>query len=243
MSKFTHLHTHSHYSLLDGLSKIGPLVDRAKELDMEAVAITDHGNLYGSVEFYKKAKKAGIKPIIGLEAYVAKGSRHSKDPKIDAVRYHLTLLVKNNVGYHNLVKLVTKSYLEGFYYKPRIDRELIEEHHEGLICMSGCFSGEVSRALRDNKLSEAEKIAEYYHSVFGDDYYLEIQAHDPDLQPKLAELSKKINIPLVATQDSHYLIPDDKPIHEVLLAIQTNNQRSEERRVGKECRSRWSPYH
>src|SRR3989344_5706768 len=128
MSKFVHLHTHSHYSLLDGLSKIGPLVDRAKELGMTALAITDHGNLYGSVEFYKKAKKEGIKAIIGVETYVAKGSRFSKDPKVDNVRYHLTLLAKNEVGYRNLVALVTRSHLDGFYYKPRIDKELLEAH-------------------------------------------------------------------------------------------------------------------
>jgi len=234
MSKFIHLHTHSHYSLLDGLSKVGPLVDRAKELGMDALAITDHGNLYGSVEFYKKAKKEGIKAIIGVEAYVATGSRHSKIPKTDAVRYHLTLLAKNDKGYHNLVELVTKSHLEGFYYKPRIDRELLEKHHEGIICLSGCFSGEVGRALRDNRLDEAEEIAKYYQSVFGEDYYLEVQSHDPDLRPKIIELSKKLNIPLVATQDSHYLLKEDKYIHEVLLAIQTNNQVDDENRFSFE---------
>ncbi len=231
MSKFTHLHTHSHYSLLDGLSKIGPLVDRTKELGMDALAITDHGNLYGSVEFYKTAKKAGIKPIIGVEAYVAIGSRHSRDSKIDATRYHLTLLVKNDVGYKNLVQLVTKSHLEGFYYKPRIDRELIEKHSEGLICLSGCFSGEIGRLLSIDKFTDAESVAKYYHGVFGDDYYLEIQPHDPNLKPGLIKLSEKLNIPLVATQDSHYLVREDAPIHDVLLAIQTNNKIDDEDRL------------
>ena len=232
MSKFVHLHTHTHYSLLDGLSKIGPLVDRAKELGMDAVAITDHGNLYGSVEFYKKAKKEGIKPIIGVETYVAKGSRHSKNPKTDSVRYHLTLLVKNETGYGNLVELITKSHLEGFYYKPRIDKELLESHSEGLVCLSGCFSSEIGRLLRAGKMNEAEDVARYYHSIFGDDYYLEIQPHDKEtLWPGLVELSKKTGIPLVATQDSHYLTVDDAPIHDVLLAIQTNNQVYDEDRL------------
>jgi len=232
MSKFVHLHTHSHYSLLDGLSKIAPLVERAKELGMDAVAITDHGNLYGSLEFYKQAKKEGIKPIIGVETYVAKGSRFSKDSKIDAVRYHLTLLVKNRIGYENLTELITKSYLEGFYYKPRIDKELLEKHSEGLICLSGCFAGEVGKLLRADRISEAETVAGYYHNIFGDDYYIEIQPHDKEvLWPKLIELSKKIGVPLVATQDSHYLVTDDSPIHEVLLAIQTNNQVDDEDRL------------
>ena len=232
MPKFVHLHTHSHYSLLDGLSKIGPLVDRAKELGMDALAITDHGNLYGSVEFYKKATKEGIKPIIGLEAYVAHGSRLSKSPKVDAVRYHLTLLVKNEVGYKNLVELVTKSHLEGFYYKPRIDKPLLETHSEGLICLSGCFSGEIGKLLRAGKIDEAENVAKYYHNIFKDDYYLEIQPHDKaDLWPRLVELSKRTGIPLVATQDSHYLVPEDMHTHEVLLAIQTNNLIDDEDRL------------
>jgi len=230
MPKFVHLHTHSHYSLLDGLSKIEALVQKTKELGMDSLAITDHGNLYGAVEFYKKAKEAGIKPIIGVEAYVAKGSRLSKTPKVDNIRYHLTLLVKNEIGYKNLNRLVTASHLEGFYYKPRIDKEILEKYHEGLICLSGCFSGEIAKLLRADHLAEAEAAASYYKKVFGDDYYLEIQPHSPDLRPKLIELSKKLNIPLVATQDSHYILPEDKPIHEVLLAIQTNNRLDEEDR-------------
>src|SRR3989344_4696226 len=204
MNKFVHLHTHSHYSLLDGLSKIDGLVDRAKSLGMEALAITDHGNIYGAVEFYKKCQKAGIKPIIGVETYVAKTSRLSKNSKIDNVRHHLTLLAKNDVGYKNLVTLITKSHLEGFYYKPRIDKEILESHKEGLIVLSGCFSG--------------------------DDYYLEIQPESPDLHDKLIALSKKLGIPLVATQDSHYLTKDDADVHDILLAIQTNGQLSDEDR-------------
>ncbi len=219
--KFVHLHTHSHYSLLDGLSKIDGLVKRAKELGMDALALTDHGNMYGAVELYEKAKRAGIKPILGAEVYMAKGSRASRDARIDGTRYHLTLLAKDKEGYRNLVELITKAHLEGFYYKPRIDHELLEMHHEGLICLSGCFSGELSRAIRDGKLAEAEEIATYYKNLFGEDYYIEIQQHSPDLKPHLIQIASKLNLPLVATQDSHYLKPEDKPIHEVLLAIQT----------------------
>ena len=230
MNKFVHLHTHSHYSLLDGLSKIEGLVDRAKSLGMEALAITDHGNIYGAVEFYKKCQKAGIKPIIGVETYVAKTSRLSKNSKIDNVRHHLTLLAKNDVGYKNLVTLITKSHLEGFYYKPRIDKEILESHKEGLIVLSGCFSGEVSKLLRADMINEAEEAAKYYHKIFGDDYYLEIQPESPDLHDKLIALSKKLGIPLVATQDSHYLTKDDADVHDILLAIQTNGQLSDEDR-------------
>ncbi len=230
MSKFVHLHTHSHYSLLDGLSKIDPLVNKAKEYGMSAVAITDHGNIYGAVEFYKKCKKEGIKAIIGVETYVAKGSRLSKDPKIDNVRYHQILLAKNKVGYHNLVSLVTKSHLEGFYYKPRIDKEILKEHAEGLICLSGCFSGEVAKFLKEDRIEEAEKVASWYKDIFKDDYYLEVQPHTPELHEKLIALGRKLGIQLVATQDSHYINPDDAAVHEVLLAIQTNGRLDDEDR-------------
>ena len=231
MPKFIHLHTHSHYSLLDGLSKIDGLVNRAKELGMEALALTDHGNMYGSVEFFEKAKKAGIKPIIGVEVYVAKGSRLSRGGREDMTRYHLTLLAKNEEGYHNLCELVTRSHLEGFYYKPRIDRELLEKHHEGIVCLSGCFSGELARNLRAGNHKEAEEVVEFYHNLFGDDYYLEIQPHSPDLHRAMKELSEKYGIPLVATQDSHYVLKEDQPIHEILLAIQTNNRLEDEDRL------------
>ena len=230
MDKFVHLHTHSHYSLLDGLSKIDQLVDRAKELEMEAFAITDHGNLYGSVEFFKKATKAGIKPIIGLEAYVASRSRHDKESGIDSTRYHLTLLVKNEVGYKNLVQLVTKSHLEGFYYKPRIDHELLEKHHEGLICLSGCFTSEFSRAIEKGDLKKAKEVATFYKKLFGDDYYIEIQPQSPDLIKAQVQIAKELDIKVVATQDSHYISKEDAPTHEVLLAIQTGNKLDDEDR-------------
>ena len=224
MSKFVHLHTHSHYSLLDGLSKVEALVKKAKEFGMEALAITDHGNMHCAVEFYKKAKEAGIKPIIGVEVYMAKGSRLSKISNVDNMRYHLTLLAKNEVGYRNLCKLVTASHLEGFYYKPRIDREILEKYHDGLICLSGCFSGEIAKLLRNGRVEEAEDVAIYYKKIFHEDYYLEIQPHSPEINDKIIELSRKLGLPLVATQDSHYTLPEDKPIHEVLLAVQTNNR-------------------
>ncbi len=223
--KFVHLHTHSHYSLLDGFSKIDELINCAKELNMEALALTDHGNLYGAVEFYKKAKEKGIKPIIGVEAYLAYNSRLSKNPKIDSLRYHLTLLAKNKIGYQNLIKLVTLSNFEGFYYKPRIDRELIKNHHEGLICLSGCCaSGEVPKLLSLGKTQQAEEAALFYKEIFGPDFYIEIQPHSPELIKKLKDLADRLNIKIVATQDSHYLYKKDAPIHEILLAVQTNNR-------------------
>ena len=228
--RFVHLHTHSHYSLLDGLSKIDELVDRTKQLGMDALAITDHGNLYGSVEFFKKAKAKGIKPILGVETYVAKNSRLSKTPGTDNVRYHLILLVKNKKGYENLCQLITKSHLEGFYYKPRIDKELLEKYHEGLICLSGCFSGEIAKLLLGGKYEEAESVAKYYKSLFGEDYYIEIQPHTKELHADLIKLSQSLDIPLVATQDSHYLTREDAPYHEILLAIQTNGKLDDESR-------------
>ena len=158
MSSFVHLHTHSHYSLLDGLSKIPEMVALAKKYEMPALALTDHGALYGAIQFYKICKKAGIKPIIGVEAYVASRSRFDKEPHIDNKRYNLTLIDKNNTGYQNLIKLVTLSHFEGYYYKPRMDKELLRKYSEGIICLSGCFGSELSRALRNKNTEEAERI-------------------------------------------------------------------------------------
>jgi len=197
---------------------------------MDSLALTDHGNLYGSVEFYQKAKKAGVKPIIGVEAYMAERTRHDKEPGKDSSRYHLTLLVKNKVGYLNLVQLITKSYLEGFYYKPRIDKELLEKHKEGLICMSGCPAGELSRAIEHGKRDEAIRIAKYYSRVFGDDYYIEIQPQTKFNQKGLVEVAQELGIKTVATQDSHFIEKEDQPTHDVLLAIQTGNKIDDEDR-------------
>ncbi len=233
---FIHLHTHSHYSLLDGLSKIGPMVARAKEYGMNALAITDHGNMYGAIEFYKECKKVGIKPIIGVEAYITPGSRHDKRANIDTTRYHLTLLAKNNQGYKNLIRLVTISQLEGYYYKPRMDKEILRQYSDGLIALSGCFGSELSRALRNQDTEEAERVIHEHQSIFGvENYFLEIMHHPGVLgiekvRTDIIALGKKFSIPLVATQDSHYLNHDDQRAHETLLAIQTNGDLNDENR-------------
>lgn len=229
--KFVHLHVHSHYSLLDGLTKIGDLVARVRELGMEAVALTDHGNLYGAVEFFKAARAAGVKPILGVEVYVAPHGRLMKRPKIDEERYHLTLLAKNATGWKNLIALVTKSHLEGFYYKPRVDREILAAHAEGVVCLSGCISGELARHLAAKRTADAEETVAWHRSVFGDNYYLELQPHHPELWEPTAALGKKLNVPLVATADAHYLTRDDKTAHEILLAVQTNAKLDDEDRL------------
>ncbi len=230
-TKFVHLHVHSHYSLLDGLAKIDQLVGKTKEYGMEAIALTDHGNLYGAVEFYKKATKAGVKPIIGVETYIAPYGHLEKRPKIDEKRFHQVLIAKNNIGWKNLLELVTTSYLQGFYYKPRIDKELLEKHHEGLIALSGCFSGEVPKLIAAKNIAEAEKVATWYKELFGDDYYIELQPHDVEIHEPLIALAKKLGIPLVATQDVHYIEKSDKTAHEVLLAVQTHSKLDDEDRL------------
>ncbi len=234
--KFVHLHTHSHFSLLDGLIKIDELVSRAKELGMEALALTDHGNLYGAVEFYKKATKAGIKPILGMEAYVAPTSRFEKNGKENKYR-HLTLLAENQTGWQNLIKISTKAHLEGFYYKPRADKELLKEHSEGLIAMSGCLGGEIPQLILENKFIDAEKVAREYQIIFGENnFFLEVW-HHPNIEGMekvkngIIELGRKLNIPLVATQDIHYLNPDDGKYHDILLAVQTGNKVEDDDRL------------
>jgi DNA polymerase-3 subunit alpha len=241
-SDYVHLHNHTHHSLLDGLTKIPDLVDKVKELGMEAVAITDHGTMSGAIEFYKAATETGMKPIIGMEAYVAARSRHDRDPAKDKARYHLTILTMNNQGYQNLMQLSTKANLEGMYYKPRIDHELIEEFNEGLIILSGCAGSELGERLKIDDYEGAKEIANWYKSIFGDRYYLEMQDHGhPDspchweVQTKvnayLDKLSKDLDIPLIISNDGHYLTLADQDAHEILLCVGTGAYLSDEKRM------------
>jgi len=235
MSDFVHLHVHSEYSLLDGMSRIKDLPVRAKELGMKAIALTDHGVMYGAVEFYKECKKNDIKPIIGCEVYVARRTRFDKDPNLDSGYNHLILLCKNKIGYQNLIKLVSLSFTEGFYYKPRIDKEILEKYSEGLICLSACLAGELPAALKKDEIEKAEEIANWYKGIFKDDYYIEIQNNGLREQimvnQKLIALAKKLSIPLVGTNDAHYLKKEDAYNHEVLLCIQTGKKMSDEDRM------------
>lgn len=225
---FTHLHVHSEYSLLDGACRIEPMLDKIQSMGQTSVAITDHGVMYGVIDFYKAALKRGIKPIIGCEVYVAPRSRFDKVHGIDSERYHLVLLCKNNEGYKNLIKLVSEGWVNGFYTKPRVDKDILEKYHDGLIALSGCLAGEVARALQNSDYDEAKRVAMWYRDVFGEDnYYLEIQNHNLDEQlrinPDLIKLSKELNIPLVATNDAHYVDKQDAKMQQVLICIQTNH--------------------
>lgn len=232
---FVHLHIHSEYSLLDGANRIKDLPVRAKELGMNAIAITDHGVMFGAIDFYKACKANGVKPIIGCEVYVAPRGRKDKEPKIDEKYNHLILLAKNNEGYKNLAKLVSWGFTEGFYYKPRIDKEILEKYHEGIICLSACLAGEVNQAILNNNIEEAKKVALWFKNLFGEDYYLEVQNNGIKEQvlvnQKLVDLSRELNIPLVATNDAHYLKKEDAYNHEVLLCIQTGKKMTDEDRM------------
>ena len=235
--KFIHLHTHSHYSLLDGLSRIDDIVSAAVNAGAPAIALTDHGNMYGAIEFYKKAKKAGIKPIIGVEAYLAARTLYDKTPRIDAHSYHITLFARNNEGYKNLMKLVSKANLEGFYYKPRIDLDALREHHEGILALSGCLNGMVSRTLLSGDYEGAKKRAYELQDIFGkDNFYLEINHHPgiadaEKIYPALLQLVKETGIPPVAAQDAHYPHAGDAHVHDVFLAIQTGNKTDDDDRL------------
>ncbi len=229
MGKFVHLHNHSEFSLLDGLNKVDNMVEYAKELGMDALAITDHGNMYGVIKFYQKCLKEGIKPIIGCEIYIAKRSLHDKEAGVDKDYNHLILLAKDNTGYKNLMKIVSTANLEGFYYKPRTDMALLEKHHEGLLCLSACVNGYVSAPIMDEQDEIAEQRAKQLNDIFGQgNFFLELQRHidvppQQKVNDKLISLSKKLGIPLVATNDNHYTKKGDAEAHEILLCIQTQS--------------------
>ena len=234
---FTHLHVHSHYSLLDGLPKIDEVLNYAVELGMDSLALTDHGSLYGALEFYKKAIERGIKPIIGAEIYMALERMDQRRPNIDDKRYHLVLLVKNEEGYKNLVKLITRSHLEGFYYKPRIDEELLAKHTSGLICLSSCLQGKIPQLILAKKINEAEQLSLRYQEIFGkDNFYLEVQ-HHPNIKiqkivnQQLATISKKYGVPLVATNDVHYLKSEDAEAQDILMLINTGSDPNDPERL------------
>ncbi len=241
-SDYVHLHNHTYHSLLDGLTKVDELVSHVKKMGMEAVAMTDHGTLAGAIDFYKECKKQDIKPIIGLETYVAARTRHDRDPQKDKARFHLILLAMNNEGYQNLMQLSTKANLEGMYYKARIDKELLELHNEGIIALSACAGGELGEKIRADDYEGAKETAMWYKSVFGDRYYLEIQDHGHPEAPKkwdeqekinegLLKLSEELGIPAVVTCDAHYLNPEDTDAHEVLLCVGTGAYLTDEKRM------------
>lgn len=232
---FAHLHLHTEYSLLDGSAKISGIISRVKELGMKHVAITDHGSMYGCVDFYKEAKKAGIKPIIGCEIYVAAKDMNIKNQDPENTTHHLVLLVKNETGYENLMKIVSEASLSGFYYKPRVDHAFLEKHSEGLICLSACLGGEVQEFFNLGMPDRAKEAAKFYHGLFGEDYYLELQDHGLEEQRKVNKLNialaKELGIPLVCTNDVHYLKKEDARAHDILLCIQTGKTVEEENRM------------
>lgn len=239
---YVHLHNHTQYSLLDGLTKVPALIDRVRELGMDSVAITDHGTLSGVIEFYKEAKANEIRPIIGMEAYVAPRKHTDKEPSKDKTPYHLIILAMNMTGYQNLLQLSTIANLDGFYYKPRIDHELLEKYNEGLIVLSGCIGGEVGDALRQDQYDQAKEIAKWYKSVFGDRYYFEVQDHGHGDHPSAWQeqikvtkdtfkLAEELNVDCVVTADAHYLKHGDQEAHEILLCVQTGTFLSDEKRM------------
>ena len=236
-SQFVHLHLHTQYSLLDGANQLNPLLRQVREFQQPALAITDHGNLFGAIDFHEKATAQGVKPIIGCEAYLAPGSRRQREGLLaHNDYYHLILLATNLKGYHNLIKLSSKAYLEGFYYKPRMDKELLQEHHEGLIALSGCLSGEVPYLIGQQDMEQAAQTAGQYREIFGKDhYYLEVQANGLDHQlianRGLVDIHKKLDIPLVGTNDCHYLKKEDARPHEIMLCLQTGKTLSDTNRL------------
>ena len=239
---YVHLHNHTEYSLLDGLSKVSPMIDLISEKGMKAVAITDHGTMSGAMDFYKTGTAKDIKPIIGIETYVASRKHTDKDPVKDKNRFHLIFLAMNNIGYQNLMKLSTIANLDGFYYYPRIDHDLIEKYNEGIICLSACMGGEIGSAMKEGQYEQAVEIAKWYKKIFGDRYYLEVQDHGHPKNPQhnqeqqevneqVLKLGKELKIPVVVTCDAHYLRPEDEEAHEILLCVGTASYLSEEKRM------------
>ena len=234
---FAHLHVHTEYSLLDGSNKIKEYVARVKELGMNAAAITDHGVMYGVIDFYREARKQGINPILGCEVYVAPNSRFDRETTGGEDRYyHLVLLAENNQGYANLMKIVSKGFVEGYYYRPRVDKEVLREYHEGIIALSACLAGEIPRYLVKGLYDEARKTAREYEEIFGKgNFFLELQDHGIEEQaqvnPMLIRMSEELDIPLVATNDVHYTYAEDATAHDILLCIQTGKKLSDENRM------------
>ena len=233
---FTHLHVHTEYSLLDGAARIDKVVKRAKELGMDSLAITDHGVMFGVVDFYKECQKQGIKPIIGCEVYTAARSRHQKDSVKDKRQGHLILLAKNNEGYKNLVKIVSIGYTQGLYYKPRIDKEVLRDHSEGLIALSACLAGEVQHHLLNRDYEGAKKEAAELLEIFGEgNFYLELQdqglEEEQAIFPDMKRLHRELGIPFAATNDVHYVTAESAALHDVLLCIQTGAHMNDEHRM------------
>lgn len=234
---FTHLHVHTEYSLLDGSSKIKELAARAKALGMDSMAITDHGVMYGVIDFYKAAKEVGIKPILGCEVYVSPGSRFDRETVSGEDRYyHLVLLAENLTGYQNLIKIVSKGFVDGFYYRPRVDYEILKEYHEGIICLSACLAGEVQRYLERGLYQQGKEAALKYQEIFGKgNFFLELQDHgimaQKTVNQALLRLSKELDMELVATNDIHYTFAEDAAAHDILLCIQTNKKVTDENRM------------
>src|SRR5437016_12199639 len=232
---FVHLHTHSEFSLLDGASRVSDMVRLASEAGMPAIALTDHGVMYGAIEFYLQARAANVNPIIGQEVYVATRSRLQKEGRADRDPYHLILLVKDLTGYRNLIELSSRAHLEGYYYRPRIDKELLAQHAEGLIALSSCLGGEGAGRLLEGDIIGAEDTARDYQRLFGEDYFLEVQDHglpeQAQVNQRLVTLSGRTGIPLVATNDSHYTRRDDAEAHDILLCLQTGTIVSDPKRM------------
>ncbi|MCK4956902.1 MAG: PHP domain-containing protein [Candidatus Cloacimonetes bacterium] len=231
---FVHLHNHTQYSMLDGACRVDKMLELAKRYNMPAVAMTDHGNMFGTIDFYNKAKKLGIKPIIGIETYVVNTDLDDPDSKKDK-RHHLVLLAKDITGYRNLMKLSSKAYMEGFYYKPRISKKLLAQYSEGILCSSACLQGEIPYLLLNNRKEEALEALNWYKNLFPDDFYIELQDHgledEKAVAPLLIQLAEETSTPMIVTNDCHYLNRSDSEAHDVLLCIQTGKSLNDQNRM------------